>query len=94
MGPSCACRSDGSPRRSGVTSKLLAADGHRARSTCSRPTCASFVSVAKRYTRPSMPFLDLVQEGNIGLVRAVEKFDYQRGFQVLDVRDLVDPPSH
>jgi len=39
------------------------------------------VSIAKRYAGGSVPFLDLVQEGNIGLMRAVEKFDYRRGFK-------------
>ena len=39
------------------------------------------VSVARRYTASGMPLLDLVQEGNIGLMRAVEKFDYRRGFK-------------
>jgi RNA polymerase primary sigma factor len=39
------------------------------------------VSVAKRYMGASVPFLDLVQEGNLGLIHAVEKFDYRRGFK-------------
>ena len=39
------------------------------------------VSIAKRYTGASVPFLDLIQEGNLGLIRAVEKFDYRRGFK-------------
>ena len=39
------------------------------------------VSLARRYTRASMPLLDLIQEGNVGLVRAVEKFDYTRGYK-------------
>jgi len=42
---------------------------------------------------PRHAFLDLIQEGNLGLMRAVEKFDYRRGFQVLDLRYLVDPPG-
>src|SRR5256714_3731368 len=61
--------------------ELLAADGHRAKEHLLQANLRLVVSVAKRYARPSMPFLDLVQEGNIGLVRAVEKFDYQRGFK-------------
>ena len=39
------------------------------------------VSLAKRYTGHGMPFLDLIQEGNVGLIRAVEKFDYTKGFK-------------
>jgi RNA polymerase primary sigma factor len=39
------------------------------------------VSIAKRYRNRGMPFLDLIQEGNLGLMRAVEKFDYRRGFK-------------
>ncbi len=39
------------------------------------------VSIAKRYVGRGMPFLDLIQEGNLGLIRAVEKFDYQKGFK-------------
>ena len=59
----------------------LAEDGQRAKEHLLQANLRLVVSVAKRYARPSMPFLDLVQEGNIGLVRAVEKFDYQRGFK-------------
>ncbi|MEM5773814.1 MAG: sigma-70 family RNA polymerase sigma factor, partial [Anaerolineaceae bacterium] len=39
------------------------------------------VSVAKRYTRRGVPFLDLIQEGNLGLMKAVEKYEYRRGFR-------------
>ncbi len=39
------------------------------------------VSIAKRYTTRGVPFLDLIQEGNLGLMKAVEKFEYQRGFR-------------
>jgi RNA polymerase primary sigma factor len=49
------------------------------------------VSLAKRYANRGLGFLDLIQEGNIGLMRAVVKFEYQRGFKVLDLRHVVDP---
>src|SRR5690606_27097925 len=39
------------------------------------------VSIAKRYQRAGLPLLDLIQEGNTGLIRAVEKFEYRRGFK-------------
>ena len=39
------------------------------------------VSVAKRHVNRGLPLLDLIQEGNLGLIRAVEKFDYRRGFK-------------
>ncbi len=51
------------------------------------------VSIAKNYRNQGLPFLDLIQEGTLGLVRATEKFDYRRGFQVLDLCHLVDPPG-
>jgi RNA polymerase primary sigma factor len=59
----------------------LAADGRRAKEHLLAANLRLVVSVAKRYSRPTMPFLDLVQEGTIGLVRAVEKFDYAKGYK-------------
>ena len=51
------------------------------------------VSVAKKYIGRGMSLLDLIQEGNIGLIRAVEKFELPQGLQVQHIRYLVDPPG-
>ncbi|GAB3259845.1 RNA polymerase sigma factor [Arthrobacter pigmenti] len=56
-------------------------DGERAKNHLMEANLRLVVSVAKRYTGRGMPFLDLIQEGNMGLIRAVEKFDYVRGFK-------------
>jgi RNA polymerase primary sigma factor len=55
--------------------------GIEARDHLIRSNTRLVVSVAKKYMTPSVPFLDLIQEGNIGLMRAVEKFDHRRGFR-------------
>jgi len=55
--------------------------GARAKELFIQANLRLVVSVARRYPRSGMPFLDLVQEGNVGLVRAVEKFDYAKGFK-------------
>ncbi|MEU8138514.1 sigma-70 family RNA polymerase sigma factor [Streptodolium elevatio] len=61
--------------------RALVEDGHKAKDEFIRANLRLVVSVARRYPRSGMPFLDLVQEGNVGLVRAVEKFDYLKGFK-------------
>ncbi len=61
--------------------RLVVADGARAKDHLLRANLRLVVSLAKRYTGHGMPFLDLIQEGNLGLIRAVEKFDYTKGFK-------------
>src|ERR687884_21950 len=59
----------------------LVRDGQRAKDHLLEANLRLVVSLAKRYTGRGMPLLDLVQEGNTGLIRAVEKFDYTKGFK-------------
>jgi RNA polymerase sigma factor (sigma-70 family) len=61
--------------------RAIVADGARAKDHLLRANLRLVVSLAKRYTGHGMPFLDLIQEGNLGLIRAVEKFDYTKGFK-------------
>jgi RNA polymerase sigma factor (sigma-70 family) len=61
--------------------RALTVDGDRAKDHLLRANLRLVVSLAKRYTGHGMPFLDLIQEGNLGLIRAVEKFDYTKGFK-------------
>jgi RNA polymerase primary sigma factor len=70
-------------RRSSLGRELLwvAKDGQRAKSHLLGANLRLVVSLAKRYTGRGMQFLDLIQEGNLGLIRAVEKFDYTKGFK-------------
>ncbi|MGP3686698.1 sigma-70 family RNA polymerase sigma factor [Streptomyces sp. IBSNAI002] len=77
---------DGAIERGGTTPsreelEALAAEGERAKEVFIRSNLRLVVAVARRYPRSGLPLLDLIQEGNAGLVRAVEKFDYAKGFK-------------
>jgi RNA polymerase primary sigma factor len=61
--------------------KQFIEDGKQARNHLIKANTRLVVSVAKRYNGRGVPFLDLIQEGNLGLMKAVEKFDYKRGFR-------------
>ncbi|MFM8319683.1 MAG: RNA polymerase sigma factor RpoD/SigA [Chloroflexota bacterium] len=66
-------------RRRALESELH--DGRLARDALIKANTRLVVSIARRYTGRGVPFLDLIQEGNLGLIRAVEKFEHQRGFR-------------
>ena len=68
-------------RQYGSDLRWIVRDGMRARNHLLEANLRLVVSLAKRYTGRGMPLLDLIQEGNLGLIRAVEKFDYTKGFK-------------
>ncbi len=59
----------------------VVAEGDMARRRFIQANLRLVVSIAKRYPNSGLPFLDLIQEGNLGLIRAVEKFEYRKGFK-------------
>ena len=70
------------PRASQLSDlRWIVRDGERAKDHLLEANLRLVVSVAKRYTGRGMAFLDLIQEGNLGLMRAVEKFDYVKGYK-------------
>ncbi len=72
---------DSTPSDAGTELEWIAEDGHRAKDHLLEANLRLVVSLAKRYTGRGMLFLDLIQEGNLGLIRAVEKFDYTKGYK-------------
>ncbi|MPY78830.1 MAG: sigma-70 family RNA polymerase sigma factor [Actinophytocola sp.] len=72
---------DGLSRQRRSELAALVRDGLRAKNHLLEANLRLVVSLAKRYTGRGMPLLDLIQEGNLGLIRAVEKFDYTKGFK-------------
>src|SRR5690606_20767542 len=68
----------------GASYERLKAARHRAHETKSEMVQANLrlvISIAKKYTNRGLSFLDLIQEGNMGLMKAVEKFEYRRGYK-------------
>ncbi len=61
--------------------RWIVRDGERAKNHLLEANLRLVVSLGKRYTGRGMPFLDVIQEGNLGLIRAVEKFDYTKGYK-------------
>jgi RNA polymerase primary sigma factor len=72
---------DKSPAQMNRDLRWVVRDGERAKNHLLEANLRLVVSLAKRYTGRGMAFLDLIQEGNLGLIRAVEKFDYTKGYK-------------
>jgi RNA polymerase primary sigma factor len=72
---------EGNAAKDGDDLDWIAEDGRRAKNHLLEANLRLVVSLAKRYTGRGMLFLDLIQEGNLGLIRAVEKFDYTKGYK-------------
>ena len=71
----------GSGRTDRTTLVRAIEKGQKARVRMARANARLVISIAKRYRNQGLPFLDLIQEGNLGLLKAIDKFDYKRGYK-------------
>ena len=80
-----------SPEEEIELAKRMELGDENARKRLAEANLRLVVSIAKRYVGRGMQFLDLIQEGNLGLIKAVEKYDYSKGFKFSTYINLVDP---
>ena len=74
-------RRDGNTEEEALKLRRFIRDGNKARDHLIKANTRLVVSIAKKYMGQGVPFSDLIQEGNLGLMKAVEKFDYRRGYK-------------